>query len=275
VRRFLFLPLLALTAASCTPDEVLLSYGSQVGRRLTYELQLRGRIERTLSGSTRTQDIRATFRAEQEVTGRLSGGRASARMTLIPRSLVVDGRAQQIGSARAFEVVLGPDGRILELEGPEEEEEEETLAPLGIDRLLPRLRPVLPGRPVTAGEVWVNESEFQDAGGRFTLRLRSRLAAFGVVAGRRAALVRTTYSSPVSRREIFSNAVTDVRGEDVGTQEAWFALQGYLVRSSGDSVGSYRLLFRPPGGQTTGVAPVEGALRVRLHTDMRLVPATR
>jgi hypothetical protein len=196
-------------------------------------------------------------------------------MTLIPRSLVVDGRAQQIGSARAFEVVLGPDGRILELEGPEEEEEEETLAPLGIDRLLPRLRPVLPGRPVTAGEVWVNESEFQDAGGRFTLRLRSRLAAFGVVAGRRAALVRTTYSSPVSRREIFSNAVTDVRGEDVGTQEAWFALQGYLVRSSGDSVGSYRLLFRPPGGQTTGVAPVEGALRVRLHTDMRLVPATR
>jgi hypothetical protein len=75
----------------------------------------------------------------------------------------------------------------------------------------------------------------------------------------------------VKRREIFANAVADIEGRDVGTQEAWFALEGFLVRASGDSVGRYHVLFRPPGGEV-GVAPVEGELHVRLHTDMRLLP---
>ena len=273
MRRLAFLSLITLVATACTPDQVRLSYGSQAGRRLAYVLRLEARIERTLSGTTRRQDIEAAFRAEQHVVERLAGGRATARMTLRPTSLVVDGRSQQAGSPREFLVTLGPDGRILEITGGQDEEEDETLAPLGIDRLLPRLRPVLPGRPVSLGETWRNDSEFQDAGGAFTLRLRSRLASVGVVEGRSAALVRTSYASPVSRREIFSNAVTEVRGEDVGTQEAWFALDGYLVRSAGDSVGTYRLVFRPPGGETTGVTPVRGALRVRLHTEMRLLAA--
>jgi hypothetical protein len=274
VRVFSLLSILALTATACTDGQIRLSYGTETGRRLAYELRLEARIERTLSGSTRKQDIQAGFRAEQEVLERLAGGRATARMTLRPTSLVVDGRSQQAGTAREFMVTLGPDGRILEITGGGRDElEDEALAPLGIDRLLPRLRPVLPGRPVTLGEDWRNDSEFEDSGGRFTLRLRSRLASVGVVDGRTAALVRTSYASPVSRREIFSNAVTEVRGQDVGTQAAWFALDGYLVRSAGDSVGSYRLVFRPPGGGTAGVAPVQGALRVRLHTEMSLLVA--
>ena len=273
--RRIALPIVLLLLAACQSDQVTLTYGSQTGRRLAYRLRLDATIDRTLSGRTRRQIVEATFRAEQHVLARLPAGGASAQMTLRPEGLIIDGRRKQEGSPQTFDVTLGEDGRILDIaaSGETEDPEDESLAPLGIDRLLPRLRPVLPGRPVSPGEMWRSESAFRDAGGRFTLRLTSRLAALGVVSGHDAALVRTTYASPVERREVFSNAVTDVRGEDVGTQEAWFSLEGFLLRSAGDSVGSYRLVFRPPGEASAGVAPVQGALRVRLHTDMRLLAA--
>ncbi|HVM12105.1 MAG TPA: hypothetical protein VM638_06490 [Actinomycetota bacterium] len=308
MRRLLLIPLLASLTA-CLPDEVTLKYGTEPGRRLTYELRLRARIDRTLAGEERRQTVAATFRAQQQITGRSPQGGATALMTLEPRSLTVDGRGQQVGAPQSFEVRIAADGRILQIqrtgEGDAAAEEaepvaaptpgpplaspaadptpqppdgtddpgtgEEQLAPLGIDRLIPRLRPVLPGRPVSPGETWRSVSDFQDEGGRFSLELRSRLAALGLREDRRAALVRTTYSSPVRRREIFSNAVTDIQGEDVGSQEAWFALDGYLIEARGDSVGVYRLLFRPPGGSGAGLEPVEGSLRVRLSTEMRLV----
>jgi hypothetical protein len=60
----------------------------------------------------------------------------------------------------------------------------------------------------------------------------------------------------------------------VGAQEAWFALDGFLVRASGDSVGSYRVTFTPPGGEV-GLQPVQGALVVRLHTEMELLSEGR
>jgi hypothetical protein len=59
----------------------------------------------------------------------------------------------------------------------------------------------------------------------------------------------------------------------VGAQEAWFSLDGFLVRSAGDSVGSYRVTFSPPGEGETGLAPVEGSLTVRMHTEMTLLSA--
>jgi hypothetical protein len=84
--------------------------------------------------------------------------------------------------------------------------------------------------------------------------------------------VRTTYESPVDRQEVFQNAVAHMEGTDVGAQEAWFALEGFLVRATGDSVGSYRVTFTAPGG-VTGLSPVEAGLVVRLHTEMRLLSA--
>jgi hypothetical protein len=56
----------------------------------------------------------------------------------------------------------------------------------------------------------------------------------------------------------------------VGAQQAWFSLDGFLIRATGDSVGTYRVTFRPPEGEL-GVTPVEGALVVRLHTEMELL----
>jgi hypothetical protein len=131
---------------------------------------------------------------------------------------------------------------------------------------------VLPGRPVAPGDDWHSRTEFTDEQGRFSLTTRSRLTQLGRVEGRDSALVRTSYESPVDRQEVFANAVADVEGEDVGAQEAWFSLEGFLVQASGDSVGTYRVTFMPPEGEE-GVAPVHGALVVRLHTDMQLLSA--
>jgi hypothetical protein len=131
---------------------------------------------------------------------------------------------------------------------------------------------VLPGRAVAPGDTWRSDSALQDPNGRSSLALTSRLAALGKSRGYRSALVRTTYTAPMERRQIFANAVADIDGSDVGTQEAWFALDGFLVHASGDSVGRYRVLFRPPGEQLD-VAPVRGRLQVRLRTEMRLLQA--
>jgi len=266
---FLFL-LLSLPA--CEPDQVTLSYGTQPGRRLAYRLSLNADIDRTLSGETRRQTVEASFVAEQTILSGGVGGTARARMVLRPRALVVDGRPQEVGIPEPFDVALGKDGRIVRIERGDREAQgdDESLAPLGLDRLLPRLRPVLPGRPVGPGDRWRSISTFNDEAGTFTLSLRSRLDRLGRIADRDAALVRTTYESPVRRREIFANAVTDIDGEDVGAQAAWFALDGFLVRATSDSVGTYRVVFRPPG-ERTGVAPVEGALTVQLHTEVELM----
>jgi hypothetical protein len=190
-------------------------------------------------------------------------------MSLVPVSLTVDGATIDPGPGQEFTVRLGPDGRVVEI-GEAAGRPREELAPLGIDRLLPRLRPVLPGTDVAAGETWLAQTEFTDAAGSFSLATESRLSQLGLVRGLPAALVRTTYRSPVDRQESFANAVADLVGTDVGAQEAWFSLDGYLIEASGDSVGTYRVTFRPPEGEL-GVTPVEGALAVRVHTHMRLV----
>jgi hypothetical protein len=254
---------------SCAEGRVPLSYQAEVGRRLEHRLVLTAEIRRTLAGDVRDQQVVAGFRAAQEILEPLDDGGAQARVTLTPESLEVDGRPVAVGAVQDFTVQLGPDGRVVTVEDTAEDPAE-ALEPVALERLLPRLRPVLPGRPVEPGDVWRSESRFVDESGRFSVSAVSRLAQLGVTDGYDSALVRTTYRSPVARQETFANAMAEVVGEDVGAQEAWFALDGFLVRSSSDSVGTYDVTFRPPGGEP-GVAPVQGALVVRLHIDMELL----
>lgn len=265
------LPLLLLLSA-CGSDRVPLTYRLDPGVRLEHRLTLQASVIRTLAGETRTEEILATFRASQEVVGPSGQGGVEAAISLVPEGLEVNGRPVDIGPAQEYAVRLGPDGRVVAVEAAAGEGTE-ALEPVGIERILPRLRPVLPGRPVRPGDSWRSETEFTDEQGRFTLRTRSRLTQLGRAEGRDAALVRTTYESPVERQEVFANAVAQVSGSDVGAQEAWFALDGYLVRAVGDSVGTYRVTFTPPEGEA-GLAPVRGALRVRLHLEMQLLSAT-
>lgn len=270
VRRLAVLLLaLSVVLPACADPHVSLGYRLEEGTRLRYSLRLLADVERTLENETRVERVEAVFRASQEVLETFAGGGGRVGVTLDPISLTVNGEPQSAGSAQDFVVVLSPGGEIEEVEeaaegGPE------PLAPVGIERLLPRLRPVLPEGPVAPGDTWTSGAILSDEDGSFSLEARSRLAALGEVEGRAAALVRTTYTSPVDRREVFANAVADLRGRDVGTQEAWFSLEGILVRSESDSVGRYAVMFRPPGGEA-GVEPVEGRLRVRLRTEMRLI----
>jgi hypothetical protein len=259
----------ALALTACTDDRISLSYGLGEGTLLRYHLLLRAEVGRTLQDQTQTQEVVATFEVTQEILGRTEDGGSQARIALVPRSLLVDGRASETGPGQEFVVQLGPDGRVVGIGEPTGEPTEE-LAPLGIERLLPRLRPVLPAAEVSAGDAWESKTDFSDAGGTFSLATESRLAELGSLQGHPAALVRTTYESPVDRRERFANAVAELAGTDVGAQQAWFALEGFLIRSVGDSVGTYTVTFHPPEGEL-GVAPVEGALVVTLHTEMRLV----
>lgn len=273
------LVLILLAASSCADDQVDLAYTLELGRRLEYRLVLDARVLRTLEGETREQSVQAGFLAGQEIVERLPGGGARALFSLRPESLVVDGRPVDPGEPQEFEVDLGPDGRVVAIAQPAEapetpgpgDEGTEAVAALGIERLLPRLRPVLPGEPVRTGDEWSSRTRFTDEDGEFSLALESRLARLGVEEGYRAAMVRTTYVSPVDRRETFVNAVADIQGTDEGVQQAWFSLDGFLIRSIGDSVGRYRVTFRPPGGEA-GLAPVQGALDVNLHTELELIP---
>jgi hypothetical protein len=267
------LPLLVLVLVpACRSDRVSLSYRLDPGVRLEHRLTLQASVVRTLAGETRHEEILATFTATQDVVGPSDQGGVEAAISLVPEGLEVNGRPVDIGPAQEFAVRLDPDGRVVAVEAAAEEGTE-ALQPVGIERILPRLRPVLPGSPVRPGDAWRSETEFTDEQGRFALRTRSRLTQLGVAEGRDAALVRTTYESPVERQEVFANAVAEVTGSDVGAQEAWFALDGYLVRAVGDSVGTYRVTFSPPEAEQ-GLAPVRGALRVRLHLDMQLLSAT-
>jgi hypothetical protein len=270
VRRLALPLLLVLLTTACADERVSLSYRLEEGRRLNYSLVISAELSRTLGGETRRQDVEAAFRAGQEVLERLENGVVRARMTLDPISLEVDGLPQAVGPGQEFLVTLGPAGRVREVERARGETSE-PLALVGVERLVPRLRPVLPEGPVRLGDAWTSDSRLRDEDGSFTVEASSRLAELGTSEGTPAALVRTTYASPVDRRETFANAAADLRGRDVGTQEAWFALEGFLVRAVGDSVGRYRVTFRPPGDEV-GLEPVEGRLVVRVHTEMRLVP---
>lgn len=264
--------LLLVLLPACGTDRVPLSYSLDPGLRLEHRLTLRASVVRTLAGETRNEEVLATFRATQELVGPAEDGAVQAAISLVPEGLEVNGQPVDIGPAQEYTVRLAPDGRVVAVQVAAGEETE-VLEPVGIERLLPRLRPVLPGRPVGPGDSWRSETNFTDEQGRFALSTRSRLTQLGVADGREAALVRTTYESPVDREEVFANAVAQVRGSDVGAQEAWFALDGYLVRAVGDSVGTYRVTFTPPAGEED-LAPVRGALRVRLRLEMQLISAT-
>ena len=191
-------------------------------------------------------------------------------MSLVPESLTVDGRRVDPGADQEFGIELAADGRVTSITGGADQED--ALGVVGIERLLPRLRPVLPDHPVRPGDTWSSESEYVDDSGEFSLTASSRLRQLGIVDGRRSALVRTTYESPVDRQEAFQNATARMEGVDRGAQEAWFSLDGFLVRATGDSVGSYRVTFTPPGGEIR-LDPVEAGLVVRLHTELRLLSA--
>ncbi len=88
--------------------------------------------------------------------------------------------------------------------------------------------------------------------------------------GREAALIRTAYTAPVVRSEVFENAIAEFLGDDAGNQEAWFAVDGFLVRAVGDSLGRYDVTFSPPGGGADATT-VSGRLTVRVHTEIELV----
>lgn len=268
-RFFLLLVIGSLALPACGEHRVRLQAPLDAGRRLGYRLQLDATVARTLEGATREQRIEASFRAGQEILESLPDGGARARMTLEPVSLRVDGHPQEVGRGQEFVVTLGPTGQILELESTEGAAAE-PLELVGLERLLPRLQPVLPARPVSPGDRWTSESDVADAEGRFSLSASSELERLGVLAGRSAALVRTIYRSPVDRSETLANATAALVGADVGTQEAWFSLDGSLLRSEGDAVGRYRITFTAPGGEL-GIRPVAGRLRVELHTEMVLV----
>jgi hypothetical protein len=269
-RTFLAFVLLAAVAlSSCAEHRVLLSSRPTGEAPLTFRLQLTADVERTLEGETGAQRIEAGFRVVQDVLFRQDDGTFRARLLLSPTSLRVDGQDVTVGPGQQFLVTMAPDGRIVEIE-ESTGEPAEALAPVGLERLLPRLGPVLPNEPVGIGESWTSNTEFADETGNFSVSLRSRLARLGMRDGVSAALVRTTYVSPVRRREVFANAVAEIDGQDVGTQEAWFALDGFLLGASGDSVGSYSVTFRPPGGEDV-LEPVRGSLDVRLHTELSLV----
>jgi hypothetical protein len=271
VRRtpLLLILLVAVALPSCAEHRVLLASRPGGGPPLTFRLELTADVDRTLEGETRAQRIEAEFRVVQDVLSYRQDGTARARLTLAPLSLKVDRQEVTVGPGQEFLVTMAPDGRIVEID-ESTGEPVEALAPVGLERLLPRLGPVLPGAPVGIGETWNSDTEFADETGSFSVALRSHLARLGMRDGEAAALVRTTYVSPVRRREVFANAVAEIDGQDVGTQEAWFALGGFLLQASGDSVGSYRVTFRPPGGEDV-LDPVQGSLDVRLHTEMRLV----
>ncbi|MGH2737776.1 MAG: hypothetical protein ACRDHH_03095 [Actinomycetota bacterium] len=266
------LPFLLVLLSACGTDRVPLSHRLEPGLRLEHRLTLRASVVRTLAGETRSEEVLATFRAAQELVGPAEEGGVEAAISLVPEGLEVNGQPVDIGPAQEYTVRLAPDGRVVAVQVAAGEGTE-VLEPVGIERLLPRLQPVLPGRPVGPGDSWRSETQFTDEQGRFALSTRSRLTQLGVADGREAALVRTTYESPVDRQEVFANAVAQVRGSDVGAQEAWFALDGYLVRAVGDSVGTYRVTFTPPAGEED-LAPVRGALRVALHLEMHLLSAT-
>ena len=271
MRRLLVLVLPCLLLPACRDDRVSLAYGLEAGRQLEHRLTLRAEVTRTLQGRTREEEVVATFRATQEVVSTLPDGGAEVNTVLVPESLAVDGRPVDTGPDQEFVVTLGADGRVVEIRDAGAADEG-ALAPVGIERLLPRLRPMLPGYPVRPGDVWRSQTSLADESGRFSLSARSRLSQLGIADGHEAALVRTTYESPVDRQETFQNAIARMRGTDVGAQQAWFALEGFLVRSTGDSVGSYQVAFSPPGDQI-GLQPVEGSLVVRLHTEMQLISA--
>ena len=238
---------------------------------MEHRLTLEAEITRTLQGQTRQQRVVATFRAAQEVTAPLSEGGTDATFSLTPESLRVDGRPVDPGPDQEFVVQLAPDGRVIGI-SEVGTQAGEALGPVGIERLLPRLRPVLPGQPVRPGDGWRSDTEFVDETGRFSLQASSRLMQLGEVRGHDAALVRTTYESPVDRQEVFANAVADLEGTDVGAQRAWFALDGFLIEATGDSVGSYDVAFTP-AEQDVEVVPVQASLVVRLHSELRLLSA--
>ena len=267
MRVLLILSCLLLSA--CDSDRVPLSYQLEPGRRLEHRLTLDAEITRSLQGRTSEQQVVATFLAAQEVTTPLPDGGAEATFSLTPESLRVDGRPVDPGPDQEFVVQLGPDGRVVAITGAAQPGD--ALGPVGLERLLPRLRPVLPGTPVRPGDSWRSDTRFEDETGLFSLEARSRLTQLGVFDGHEAALVRTTYESPVDRREVFANATADMQGTDVGAQRAWFALDGFLIEAIGDSIGSYRVAFTPPG-EGTDLPPVEASLLVRLHSELRLLP---
>ena len=270
MRRLASLLLVAsILLPACGDPHVSLGYRLEDGTHLRYSLRLIADVERTLEDETRQERVEAVFRASQEVLETFPDGEGRMGVTLEPVSLTVNGEPQSAGSAQDFVVVVSAGGEIEEIEQTAEAGPA-PLAPVGVDRILLRLRPVLPEGPVTPGDAWTSGAVLTDEDGSFSLEAHSRLAALGQLDGRRAALVRTTYTSPVDRREVFANAVADLRGRDVGTQEAWFSLEGFLVRAQGDSVGRYAVTFRPPGGEDD-IEPVQGRLRVRLRTEMRLL----
>lgn len=267
--RLTLVVLVLLVLPACRSEHVRLADRLEPGRQLEHELRLDARITRTLAGERRRQDVVATFVAAQQILSPRPDGGANASFSLVPRSLEVDGQPVEVGPDQDFDVHLGPDGRVVEIQEAGGQPRE-PLGPVGIERLLPRLRPVLPGSLVAPGDRWRSQTDFVDETGSFSLSTSSRLSQLGVVSGREAALVRTTYRSPVDRQETFANALAHMKGTDVGSQEAWFALDGFLLRAAGDSVGSYQVTFTPPGGEV-GLAPVEGTLVVRLHSELRLI----
>ena len=234
--------LLAAPLGACRDGTVRVAFRPTEGTRYTY------RVTVTADVVTRLGDRPARHTTEEDVFTAhhtvLSGGRTEVR-------LVAAGE-----EARTFVVRLDRAGQLAEVQRIEGIPAD-ILGGLGLSEIFPAAAAAPPDRPLAPGDRW--DLAFE------RLRGTGRLAALGMVGGRKLATVESDYVLPVARTADEGDNRLRFEGSQHTRATSTHDLDdGAVEEVRAETSGTFALQLLPPEGTTGPVVP--GTLEVEVRS---------
>ena len=251
-------PLLLLSA--CAPGTVQIAFSPEEGATYGYEIEVESSTTTLVEGQDPSHSSNSfTLEARHEV-GRTDSDGTEVRVRL--RSGGNEPRQLLVRLDRAAQLT-----EVIQVEGLPAE----VLGELGLSEIFPAAVGAPPVGPLRPGATWQVDEPVQIPGSpRTRLMGTGRLEALDVMDGREVAVVRSSYSLPISRTSDGSTSSQTIEGTQTTRSRTTYDLaDGSVVASQAASVGRFILELRPPG---ENLGPqLSGSLEVRVSSVTRRV----
>ena len=246
--------LAAASVGACTPGAVRLAFRARPGTEYRYAVEVHAETTTSVQGQTPTHRVTDQHLvAEHRVVASDGSG------------VVVDVRLSGDGvQERTFRVRLDRAAALTEVERVDDLPAQ-VLGDLGLSEVFPVAAGAPPNRPLRPGTRWSLDQPVQLAGSAATrLRGTGRLKRLGMVDGRRAATVDTTYSLPI-RQQMGDASMSGTATTAISATRA--IADGAVVEVDAHTTGRFVLQLSPPAG--VAGAPVPGTVSIEVRSTTR------
>lgn len=256
-------------AANAGNGKVVLEYKHKKGETLTYRVRNNIVNNAYVNGKPQRIAMSQIFVFTYKTIALDENGDSTVRITYKSAVANVGGKRVTLPFAgKTVTLIVSPRGQVKSIKSLGGLSSSE-----GIDyqHLLDDVPAPLPGRPVGIGDTWDSTADIRlpDGSGTLSVTVNYRLAGLRTVRGQRAAVIRSTFTSPVRLNLTQPRFILDMESTGRGSGVDYFSLDtGHMLRSTGTVRTLARQAFHASG---LGLPFINSTSRMRVTIVAELV----